>query len=142
MRIFEPRGAADECDPIAPELRSHHRHLALDDGENAALEVRERDSILDGVVGPVERPLAEASQVEDRLAQRLARDGAAVETDAADRLLAVNNGDVLAELRGGDGTLLPGGSAPDHDEIIALARHSRMDRDSPDDWWPRSPRSR
>src|SRR6516165_10847372 len=139
MRIFEPRGAADECDPIAPELRSHHRHLALDDGENAALEVRERDSILDGVIGPVERPLAEASQVEDGLAQRLARDGAAVETDAADRLLAVDDGDVLAELGGGDGAFLPGGAAPDHDQIKALARHTTMDRDSPDDCWPGSP---
>jgi hypothetical protein len=39
--IFESRSAADECDPIAPELPSHDRHLALDDGENAALEVRD-----------------------------------------------------------------------------------------------------
>jgi hypothetical protein len=61
--------------------------------------------------------------VENCLAQRLARDGAAVETDAADRLLAVDDGDLLAELRGGDGALLPGGAAPDHDQVIALATH-------------------
>src|SRR5262249_8953118 len=100
-------------------------HLALDDGEDAALEVRDGDSILDGVIGPVERPLAEAGQVEDGLAKRLTRDGAAVETDAADRLLAVDDGDVLAGLRGGYGALLSGGAAPDHDQLKVRDGHLR-----------------
>src|SRR6516165_887604 len=123
VRVCVPEGPSTSrvCGSLnraVPLLPSHHRHLALDDGEHAALEVRDRDATLDGVVGPVERPLAEASQVEDGLAKCLTRDGAAVESDAADRLLAVDDGDVLAELRGGDGALLPGGAAPDHDQII------------------------
>ena len=100
------------------DLQLAHEHLLHAEGE-----VRDGDVLRHGVVAPVERPLAESREVEDRLAQRLRRDRARVEADAADHLLAVDDGDLLAELGGRDRALLSGGPRTDHDEVVVRNIH-------------------
>jgi hypothetical protein len=41
-----------------------------------------------------------------------------VQADAADHLLAVDDRDLLPELRRRDGALLPGGTRADDDEVV------------------------
>jgi hypothetical protein len=115
--VDEARGAVEEGDPIALELRAHDLALARHHRVHAKGEVGERDGVLQRVVLPIERALLESAQVENRLAQRLRRDGAGMETRAPDARLAVDHRHALAELGGGDGALLSGGAGTDDDEI-------------------------
>src|SRR5262249_38802607 len=80
-------------------------------------------AILQGIAAAVECTLPEAAQVQDRLAQRLAGDGAGVYAYAADRLLAFHQSHFLAQLGGADGALLPRWAAPDHDQIVFARVH-------------------
>ena len=93
----------------------------LHDLLDAKGEVGDGDLAVDRVVLAVEAPLPEAGEVQDRLAQRLGRDRAGVEADAADHLLAVDDGDLLAELRRGDRALLAGRAGADDDEVVGVA---------------------
>src|SRR5439155_3227775 len=63
-------------------------------------EVVHRQVLAERRLDAVERPLLDAGDVEDRLTQRLARDGGAVETVAAEPSRAFDHGDALAELGG------------------------------------------
>ena len=56
------------------------------------------------------------------LADRLGRDGAGVDADAADAGRAVDQRDALAELGGAERRLLPGGAGADDDEVIQYVR--------------------
>ena len=53
-------------------------------------------------------------------AQGLARNRPCVQADAADHLIAVNDGDALAELGRSDCAFLTGGAAADDDQIIMM----------------------
>ena len=71
--------------------------------------------MLELVVAPVESAMAKAGQVRDGLAQSLAGDCPGMQADAADHLIAVNDGDAMAELGRGDSAFLAGGAAADDD---------------------------
>ncbi len=125
VRIDEPGRAVHGRDVVAPELRAHDLHLSGHDLLHAEGEIRDRDLAVDGVVLPVERLLAKAREVENRLAQRFGRNRPGVQADAADHLLAVHNRDSLPELGRGDRALLPGRSGSDHDEVVGRGHGSQ-----------------
>ena len=121
--VHEARRPRQRGHMIAVQLRADDFELAHEDLLDAEREVGDRDVLGDRVVAAVERPLAETREIQDRLAQRLRRDGAGVQADAADHLLAVDQRDLLAELGGGDRALLPGRPGPDHDEVVGGSVH-------------------
>ena len=118
VRIGELRPAMHGRDVVARELRAHDLHLLGHDLLDAEGEVRDRDLAVDRVVLAVEGLLQEPGEVHDRFAERLGRDRARVQADAADHLLAVDHGDLLPELGGGDRGLLTGRTGSDDDEIV------------------------
>jgi hypothetical protein len=120
VRVHEAGGPVVGRDPVAFELRADDFHLARHDGVDPKGEIRHGDGVLQGVVPSVERPLLDSGEIEDRLAQRLRRDRTGVEADAAHHLLAVDDRDALADLRRGDGALLPGRARPDDDEVVLV----------------------
>jgi hypothetical protein len=81
------------------------------------------------VIAPVEGALAEAAEIEHRLAQRLAGNGAAMNANAAEFPLLLDDGRFLAEFRGADGALLSCRSASKYDQVVVISvyRHSGID---------------
>src|SRR5207237_8638012 len=73
---------------------------------------------------PVERALSKAAQVQNRLAQGFAGNGASVNTDAADGPLAIDDRDFFAQLGSADGALLTGGSAANYYQVVFMVFHT------------------
>ena len=118
VRIGEPRLPVNGRDAVARELRAHDLHLPGHDLLDAEGEIGDGDLAVDRVVLAVEALLAEAREVHDRFAERLGRDRSRVEADAADHFLAVDDGGLLPELRGGDRGLLSRRAGTDDDEVV------------------------
>src|SRR5206468_481501 len=78
----------------------------------------------------VQRALADAGEVQDRLAHRLGRDRAGVDADAADVVVALDEGDAAAELGGAEGGLLAGGAGADNHEVVGRWGHGSATRRS------------
>ena len=82
-----------------------------------AVEVGDRDVLLD-VAGAAEQPaLVGAGEMQGRLAERLRRDGARVDLGAAEDGVLLDDGDALAQLGRLDGALLPRGAGADDDAV-------------------------
>ena len=96
--------------------------LVRDDLVGADQQVLHRDVLLDPVRRAVELARAEAGEVEHRLAQRLRRDGAEIDADAADDRGLLDDRDLLVELGGLDRGALPGRAGADHHEIVVVRR--------------------
>ncbi len=84
----------------------------------AGQQVGGGDLLLDAVAGAVQLALAHAGQVDDRLAQRLGRNGSGVHANAAEHPAALDDRDRLAELRRRDRGLLPARTRTDDDEVV------------------------
>ena len=121
VRVDERAGAAEDVDVVAQQLGADDLVLAADDVLRAREQVLHRDVGLHAVAGAVHLPLRHARQVHDRLAQRLARDGARVRRDAAHHVPALDDGDLVPQLRGGDRGLLPARAGADDDEVVVVA---------------------
>src|SRR5438876_1046751 len=98
VRVEKARRAEDGRDGVAIELVLEHLELSRDDGFLAPHEVVDGDVLPECRLDPVQRPLFDAGDVEDRLAERLARDGGRVEAVPAERARTVDHRDALAEL--------------------------------------------
>ena len=84
MRIEEIGDGRDGLDAVAGELVLQHVDLVVERHAQARAEILALDVLLDAVGEAVEAALAPAREVEHRLAQRLGRDGAGVDRNAAD----------------------------------------------------------
>ena len=120
VRVVEARGAAEDVDVVAQQLVADHLHLAPDDVRGAGQQVVDGDVGLDPVAGAVHVALREAGQVQHGLAQRLRRDRAGVDADAAHHVAPLDDRDPLAQLGGGDGGLLPARSRADHQQVVVV----------------------
>ena len=112
--VDEVRLAGQQADPVAPELLAHDGGLGRDHARGAIHQLLEHRLL--GLLDPrgiehVERALGEL--LEHRLAQRLGGDRAGVDGDAAEPLLALGDGDALAQLGGLDRGLLAARPGPD-----------------------------
>src|SRR5207245_8338342 len=106
---------------VAPQLVAHHLQLVLAHLGDATAEIRHGNDFLQHVVAPVEATLPEAGEVEDGLAQRLARDRSRVQRDAAKARTPIDDGHFLAQLGRADGSLLSLWTAAlDHQIVINL----------------------
>src|ERR1043166_266782 len=123
MGIPERGLAAKHVDVIARQLAGDHRPLARDHrgdpfeqlGGRRAHRAQRRGA---GLPGP---------DPQHRFAERLARDGAGVDARTAERAAPLDHRDAFGELRGLDGAPLPGGAAPDAQQVVVerVALHDR-----------------
>jgi hypothetical protein len=123
--VGEARIAVDKGDVVAAELVSDHVDLAVDHVLHAPEQVGAGDVVLDAVALAVDPALAHAGQVEDGLAQRLRRDRARVDADAADHVAAVDDSHAAAKLGRLDGRFLARRSGSDHEQV-EVALHGRV----------------
>ncbi len=122
--VDEARRAVEQLDAIPGELVLHDLVLAGHDLRGSPGEVVHRDVALDAVALPVDFALRQPRQIEDRLAQRLRRNGARVDAYAPDHGGPLHDGGPLPELRGCDGGLLTAWAASDDEQIVVEhARH-------------------
>jgi hypothetical protein len=116
--VVEARLPGQQADAVAAELLAHHRGLGRDDARRAVHQLLER-ALLGlfhaGGIEHVQRALGDL--LEHGFAQRLRRDRAGVDRDAAESLLALGDGDPLAELGGLDRSLLTTGAGTDDKEV-------------------------
>ena len=120
VRSREARRAIDDPDSVALQLGAHHVPFALHDDPGAQQQILGGDLGLAPIGVAVERSLAQPRQIEDGLAQGLARDGAGVDAHSADLVASLDDHDLLAQLGGLDGGSLPGGTTADHHQIYGL----------------------
>ena len=120
--VVEARGPVEQRDVVADELVADHGAFPLDDVARALREVFDRDLVLEPVAGAVDRPLAEAREVEDCLADRLRRDRAGVDAAPPTHAPPLDERDPPAELRRLDRRLLPGRARADDDEVEVVSR--------------------
>src|SRR5262252_3054175 len=123
VRIGKSCVAFEGSDVVAAELRFNHIHFAVHDRLGAGNQVPHADAVFDHVSASIKRALPKAAQVKNGFAQHLAGNRSRVNADTANRLLAVNDGNVLAKLGGADGAFLPGWTTADYDEIKFVGRH-------------------
>ena len=123
VRVDELRGADEQRDVVARELVADDVDLPVDHMRRPGGQVGDRDVLLDPVGLAVQLALGQAGQVEHRLAQRLGRDGAGVDADAAHHVAAFDDRGPMAQLRRGDRRLLAGRSGTDDDHVVRV--HAR-----------------
>ena len=92
VRIDEPGGAVHLGDVIAEELLADDVRFALDDRLDARDEVVHGDVVAQMVAAAVEGALGETAEIEDRLAKRLAGNGAGVNRNTAQHAAALDHG--------------------------------------------------
>ena len=114
-------GVSDvELDAVAHQLGADDVDLLADDVLSAGQEVGGGDLLLDAIARAVQLALAHPRQIDDRLAERLRRDGSGVHAYATEHQAAFDDGDRLAEFRSRDRGLLTAGTGPDDDEVVFL----------------------
>ena len=124
MRVGELRGALENLDVIAAELRANDFRFAGDDAAHAEGKILDGEVVFVAKIVAVESADGVAGELKDGFAHAFAGDGAGVHADAADHESAVHDGDALAEFRGADGAFLAGGTAADYDEVEIEVSHA------------------
>ena len=110
--------AVDHGHVVAHELVAHHVALGLDDLLHARSQVAEGEVGLHPEGLAVDLALAQAGEVEDRLAQRLAGDRPGVRRDAAEHRPAVDDHGPLVQLGRLHGGLQAARTRPDDRELV------------------------
>ena len=123
VRIDELGAADGELDLVALKLVACDVDLVADDVVGAEVQVRHGDVLLDRVARSVDAALAVPGQVHHRFAQRLRRDGAGVDADAADNLLAFDDQHTAAQLGGLNCGALARRARTNHHQIEVISRH-------------------
>ena len=120
VRPDEVARCPDDRDAVAGELAADDVVLPADHVPGPGGQVGDGDLVLDPVRLAVDLALVDAGEVEDRLAQRLGRDRAGVDADAAEHVRALHHGHPPVQLRGRDGRLLPARPGADHEQVVVM----------------------
>jgi hypothetical protein len=123
VRAREGCLGGEDLYPVAHELVAGHVDLMADHVVGAEEQVLHRDVLLDAVRGAVEPLLPVAGEVDHRLAQRLAGDGAGVDAHPAHHRHPLHQPDALAQLGPLDRRALARGAGSDDQQIVVEARH-------------------
>jgi len=115
--IEEARGAVEDSDVVALELRADDLRLPFHDGADAKSKVLNRDVVLQRVIASVESPLSKAGEMQSSFAQSLAGYRAGVHADAANHTAAVHQRHALAHFRRANSALLPRRTAADDHQV-------------------------
>jgi hypothetical protein len=118
MRIQKSCRADDKIDIVADQLALDDLLLGLHHVVAPHGEIFRGNVFFDSITRAVEVALPEAGEKENRLAQGLAGNRAAVDADSADDLLSFDDTHFLADLRCLDGCLLTGRTGADHEHVI------------------------
>lgn len=108
----------DHVDTIAGHLILDDLDFARDHMVGAEGEILDGDVGFHPVAGAVQIALSEAGQIQDGFAQGFAGNGAGIDADPADHLLALDDPDFLSELGGLYGGFLPGRPCADDQEVV------------------------
>ena len=123
--VDEAGRAVEQVHAVAEQLAAHDLDLATDHVRRSGEQVRHGDVLLHPVVLAVEVPHVHAGEVEDRLAQRLRRDRAGVDADAADHVPPLDDGSLLAELGRRDRRTLAARAGADDEQVVVRVIHGR-----------------
>ena len=118
MRVNKMGGAEHGLDPVSGKLMLKDIDLVIEGHLQPAHQIRSRDILLDAVCASVEAALPIAGEIEHGLAQRLRRDRAGMNRNAADPATLLDDENRLADLGGLNGGPATGGTAADDDQII------------------------
>ena len=110
--------AGDQIDPVAHQLVAHRFGLFADDVAGSRQQVGRCDLVLDPIARAVELALVHPGQVQNRLAQRLRRDGAGIDADAAEHRPLLDDRDRFAQLGRRDRGLLAARARADDDHVV------------------------
>jgi hypothetical protein len=118
VRIDEARCAVDHIHSIASQLIFDDSDLVRDDVIRTEGEVFDGDRGLQPVAGPIQIPLPKAGEVQHGFTQRLARNRAGINADAAHHNLPLDDADLMAELRSLNGGFLTGWPCADDEKVV------------------------
>jgi hypothetical protein len=107
MWIDKHRVARQDVHAVADQLMPGDVDLVADDVVHAEKQIAHGDALLDRVRGPIDSAFAVSGQAESGFAQRLARNGAGVDADAANDGPLFDDGDSFVELGGLNGGPMP-----------------------------------
>ncbi len=113
VRVDERRLAAEYLHPVPTELVGDHRGLTLHDVRDSRHQLTD----LRPGLGPERRAACRPHGPQHRLSECLARDGAGVETHAAECALALHHGHPPSHLGRLHRAALSGGTAPDTHQV-------------------------
>jgi len=120
MRIDERRTGVEDVDVISQQLMACDVDFVVNDLIHAEQEIPHRDVLLDGIGRAVNAAFPIAGQPERRLAQRLARNRAGVDTDATDYRFLLHDRDALFQLRGLNRRPMTGRSRANDEEVVVV----------------------
>src|SRR3989338_799310 len=118
MRVKKRSPAIDDGDPVALKLVLDYTHLVADGDRQPLHQVVDREMLFETVALAVESTLRPAGEVEHRLAQGLAGDGAGMDGNTAHHVAPFDDGRAFTELGGLNGGPLAGRAATDDQEIV------------------------
>jgi len=98
--------------PLRRKLVADDSGFALDDLHHASGEIANGNPVLYDVIASIKRAVTESCEVENRFAQSLAGNRASVDTNAADHIISVDNGDALSSLEAAIAPFWPAGPLP------------------------------
>ena len=119
VAVGEGGAPAKDLDVVARQVLLDHGELALDDALHVPHELLHGRPLPGPELLVRLQPGAGVAALY-RLAERLGGDGAALDADAADDLLLLDDGHPLAQLGRLDGGPLAGGPAADADEVVVV----------------------
>ena len=121
--VHERSVAKQQRDIVPGHLIANHVHFRPHDMPAAVEQVFHCDGLLDRVALAVDGPLADAGQMQHRLADRFAGNGSGVDADAPDAHLALDHRHAFAQLGGTQRRLLACRAGPDNCKIVMEFRH-------------------
>ncbi len=123
VRVHERRETGVEVNAVALEVLHDARALGLHDEPLAVEKVARRERLLHLEMHRVQPALAEAGEVERRLAEGLGRQRAGIRRRAAEHGFLLDERDLLAEVSRLRCALLSSGAGADDHEVVMLGVH-------------------
>jgi hypothetical protein len=103
MRVHEARVAFQGRHVIPAQLGLDDLNLSRHHCLSPKDQIRPGNAVFEHVSTPIERALPKTAEVKHGFPKGLAGDGPGVDANAADRMLAINDRDFLAQLGGANG---------------------------------------
>ena len=118
MLVDERADPYQQFDAVAQKLRSNDFDFFGDDMLGSRQQVGRSDVLLDAVTRAVQFALVHPGEVENRLTQRLRRNGAGVDAHSPEHVALLDHRYPFTQLGRRDGSLLPTRAGADHNQVV------------------------